>query len=164
MRAILQRVSEASVSVGDEVVGEIGPGALVLLGVGHDDDVAAARAFAARIVGLRIFDDGQGRMNLSLAETGGEMLVVSQFTLWADCRSGRRPSYGRAAPGDRAEPLYRAFADEVERLGVRTARGRFGATMRVSLVNDGPVTIPIDTEGAFSAPPRRPSDPGFVPR
>jgi len=152
MRAILQRVSEARVSVDGETVGEIGRGALVLLGVGHDDDLGIARAFAARIVALRVFDDEQGRMNRSLVEVGGEMLVVSQFTLWADCRSGRRPSYGHAAPADRAEPLYLAFADEVARLGVRTARGRFGATMRVSLVNEGPVTIPIDTEGTFPAP------------
>lgn len=149
MRAILQRVSEARVTVDGETVGAIGPGALVLLGVGQDDDLPTARSLASRIVGLRVFDDEQGRMNRSLAEVGGEMLVVSQFTLWADCRSGRRPSWGRAAPAERAEPLYLAFAAEVERLGVRVARGRFGATMRVSLVNEGPVTIPIDTEGSF---------------
>ncbi|MFM8409671.1 MAG: D-aminoacyl-tRNA deacylase [Alphaproteobacteria bacterium] len=149
MRAIFQRVSEARVTVDGETVGEIGRGALVLLGVGHDDDLATVRALAAKLVGLRVFDDGQGRMNRSVVEAGGEMLVVSQFTLWADCRSGRRPSFGRAAPADRAEPLYLAFADEVERLGVRVARGRFGATMQVSLVNEGPVTIPIDTEGDF---------------
>jgi len=152
VRAILQRVSEARVTVDGETVGAIGRGALVLLGVGHHDDLAVARSFAARLVGLRVFDDEQGRMNRSIAEVGGEMLVVSQFTLWADCGSGRRPSWGRAAPAERAEPLYLAFAEEVERLGVRTARGRFGATMSVSLVNEGPVTIPIDTEGAFSSP------------
>ncbi|MEY4951225.1 MAG: hypothetical protein RL698_3436 [Pseudomonadota bacterium] len=149
MRAILQRVSEASVAVGDEVVGRIGRGVLVLLGVGLDDDDGVARSFAARIVALRVFDDEQGRMNRSLLETGGEMLVVSQFTLWADCRSGRRPSWGRAAPAERAEPIYREFVAAVEGLGVRTARGRFGATMRVALVNEGPVTIPIDSQGAF---------------
>jgi D-tyrosyl-tRNA(Tyr) deacylase len=149
MRAVVQRVSEASVVVGDEVVGRIGRGLLVLLGVSHDDDAAAARSLAERIVRLRIFDDDAGRMNLALADVGGEMLVVSQFTLWADTRSGRRPSWSRAAPGAHAEPLYREFLAAVRALGIATGEGRFGATMRVALVNDGPVTILVDTEAAF---------------
>src|SRR5690606_3189723 len=107
VRAVLQRVSEASVTVGGERVGAIGPGALVLVGVGQDDDEKSARALADRIVVLRIFDDEQGRMNRSLLDVGGELLAVSQFTLWGDCRSGRRPSWSRAAPAERAEPLYR---------------------------------------------------------
>ncbi|HZR79490.1 MAG TPA: D-aminoacyl-tRNA deacylase [Candidatus Binatia bacterium] len=149
MRAVVQRVSEASVRVGDEVVGAIGTGMLVLLGVAREDDAAVARGFAERVAALRIFDDAAGRMNLALREVGGAMLVVSQFTLWGDCRSGRRPSWSRAAAASAAEPLYREFVSAVRALGVPTAEGRFGATMRVALVNDGPVTLLIDTEGRF---------------
>lgn len=141
MRAVVQRVTEARVTVEGEVVGEIGRGLMVLVGVGLEDDDASARALADRIVVLRIFDDEQGRMNRSLLDVGGELLAVSQFTLWGDCRSGRRPSWSRAAPAERAEPLYRAFVAAVAAHGVRVAEGRFGANMDVSLVNQGPVTL-----------------------
>jgi len=144
MRAVVQRVTEARVTVAGEVVGEIGPGALVLLGVGLEDDEATARALADRIVVLRFFDDDAGRMNRSLLDVGGELLAVSQFTLWGDCRSGRRPSWSRAAPSAQAEPLYRVFVERVRGHGVRVAEGRFGASMDVALVNRGPVTLLLD--------------------
>ncbi|MEW6273420.1 MAG: D-aminoacyl-tRNA deacylase [Thermodesulfobacteriota bacterium] len=144
MRAVVQRVSEARVDVAGETVGRIGPGLVVLLGVGRDDDAAAARALAVRIVGLRIFDDDAGRMNRALLEVGGEMLVVSQFTLLADTGSGRRPSWSRAAPGELAQPLYREFITRVRELGVAVAEGRFGALMDVHLVNHGPVTLIVE--------------------
>lgn len=147
MRAVVQRVSEARVEVAGEVVGRIGAGMLVLLGVGHEDDATAARALATRIAQLRIFDDAQGRMNLALAETGGAMLVVSQFTLWGDTGAGRRPSWSRAAPGAQAEPLYRVFVDQVRALGIEVAEGRFGADMDVHLVNRGPVTLLFGADG-----------------
>lgn len=141
MRAVVQRVSEARVEVAGDVVGRIGHGMMVLLGVGRDDDEAAARALATRIVQLRIFDDAQGRMNLALADVGGAMLVVSQFTLWGETSAGRRPSWSRAAPGAQAEPLYRTFTEHVRALGIEVAEGRFGADMDVHLVNRGPVTL-----------------------
>lgn len=144
MRAVVQRVREAHVTVGGEVVGEIGPGLVVLLGIGRDDDPAAARALATRIVGLRIFDDEKGRMNLALPEAGGAVLVVSQFTLLGDTRSGRRPSWSAAAPASQAEPLYREFIARVRELGVPVAEGRFGADMDVHLVNRGPVTVIVE--------------------
>jgi len=144
MRAVVQRVREARVEVAGEVVGRIGAGLLVLLGVARADDEGSARALATRIVGLRIFDDDAGRMNLSLADTGGEMLVVSQFTLLGDTRSGRRPSWSAAAPGPEAEPLYRAFVARVRELGPTVAEGRFGADMDVHLVNRGPVTLLVE--------------------
>ncbi len=144
MRAVVQRVSEARVAIEGALAAEIGPGALVLLGVGREDDEPTARRLARRIVALRFFDDESGRMNRSLLEVGGELLVVSQFTLWADCRSGRRPSWSRAAAAAQAEPLYRAFLDEARGLGVRVAEGRFGARMEVALVNQGPVTLLLD--------------------
>jgi D-tyrosyl-tRNA(Tyr) deacylase len=147
VRAVVQRVSEARVEVDGEVVGRIGRGLLVLLGVGRDDDEAAARALATRIVQLRVFDDDAGRMNLALGDVGGAMLVVSQFTLWGDTNAGRRPSWSRAAPGAQAEPLYRAFVARVRELGVETAEGRFGAHMMVQLVNDGPVTLLFGADG-----------------
>lgn len=125
-------------------MGRIGHGSFVLLGVGREDDAARAEALAKRLVGLRIFDDAEGRMNLSLRDVGGEMLVVSQFTLWGDVSSGRRPSWGRAAPGPEAEPLYRVFVEAVRALGVPVAEGRFGADMDVHLVNHGPVTLIFD--------------------
>lgn len=141
MRAVVQRVREAHVDVGGETVGRIGAGLLVLVGVGHEDDADAATALAARLVHLRIFDDESGRMNRSLLDVGGEMLVVSQFTLWGEVTSGRRPSWSRAAPGERAEPLCRELADAVRAFGVTVAEGRFGASMDVHLVNQGPVTL-----------------------
>jgi D-tyrosyl-tRNA(Tyr) deacylase len=137
-------VAEARVTVSGEVVGRIGTGLLVLLGIARDDDPEKAGALARRIVGLRIFDDDAGRMNLSLTDVGGELLVVSQFTLWGDASGGRRPSWTRAAPSDQAEPLYRAFLAEARALGVPTAEGRFGASMDVHLVNRGPVTLLLE--------------------
>ncbi len=145
MRAVLQRVSQASVTVGDEVVGAIGQGLLILLGVGIGDSQAEARLLAEKTANLRIFADEEGRFNRSLLDTGGEALVVSQFTLYADTRRGRRPSFSDAAPPEIAAPLVDIFADELRRLGVAVSTGRFGAMMRVALVNDGPVTILLDS-------------------
>ncbi|MBM4266316.1 MAG: D-tyrosyl-tRNA(Tyr) deacylase [Deltaproteobacteria bacterium] len=141
MRAVVQRVREAHVDVDGETVGRIGTGLLVLVGVGHEDDADTATALATRLVHLRIFDDESGRMNRSLLDVGGEMLVVSQFTLWGEVTSGRRPSWSRAAPGEKAEPLCREFADAVRAFGLTVAEGRFGASMDVHLVNQGPVTL-----------------------
>ena len=145
MRALLQRTSGARVRVGDEVVGEVGPGLVVLLGVGPDDDEAVADALARRVTELRIFDDADGRTNLSLTDVGGGALVVSQFTLYADTRRGRRPGFTGAAAPELAERLYVRFADDLRGLGVEVATGRFGAVMAVELVNDGPFTIWLDT-------------------
>jgi D-tyrosyl-tRNA(Tyr) deacylase len=146
MRAVLQRVSHARVLIGQEVAGQIGPGLLILLGVTHNDTVEQARWLADKVVGLRIFNDEAGKMNRGLTEVGGEALVVSQFTLHGDCRKGRRPSFIDAAPPEIAIPLYEAFIDAVKALGVRTATGRFGAMMQVELVNDGPVTLIVDSK------------------
>lgn len=144
MRAVVQRVSEARVSVGDEVVGEIGAGLCVLVGVTHDDTSAEARALAAKVWHLRVMDDDAGVMNRSVADTTGEVLVVSQFTLYGDTGRGRRPSWIAAARPERAEPLVRAVVDELRRLGATVATGRFRAEMAVALVNDGPVTLVLD--------------------
>jgi D-aminoacyl-tRNA deacylase len=141
MRAVVQRVSEARVRIDDAVVGEIGPGLLVLLGVTHNDTAEQAQWLADKVVGLRIFEDADGKMNRDLIEIGGGVLVVSQFTLYGDCRKGRRPSFIEAAQPSLAVPLYEAFVDAVRARGVPTATGRFGAMMRVELVNDGPVTL-----------------------
>lgn len=146
MRALLQRVARASVRVGDEEIGAIGPGLLVLLGVGRTDDDATAEALARRVVDLRIFADDEGRTNRSLLDVGGSALVVSQFTLYADTRRGRRPGFTDAAPPELAIPCYARFCGAVEAAGVRVARGRFGAEMAVELVNDGPFTIWLDTD------------------
>jgi D-tyrosyl-tRNA(Tyr) deacylase len=145
VRALLQRSSGACVRVDGEVVGDIGAGLVVLLGVGPDDDEAVAEALARRTAELRIFDDPEGRTNLSLLDVGGEVLVVSQFTLYADTRRGRRPGFTGAAAPELAERLYLRFADALRGLGVRVATGRFGAVMAVELVNDGPFTIWLDT-------------------
>jgi len=145
MRACIQRVSRAQVTVGGEVSGRIGRGILVLLGVARDDTEAEARFLAEKTAGLRIFEDHQGKMNLALAEVGGEMLVVSQFTLLGDCRKGRRPSFTDAAPPELAEALYEVFVAKVQQLGIPTATGRFRQHMEVELVNDGPVTLLLDT-------------------
>jgi len=145
VRALLQRTTGARVRVGAELVGEIGPGLVVLLGVGPDDDETTAAALARRVTELRIFDDDAGRTNLSLAGVGGAVLVVSQFTLYADTRRGRRPGFTGAAPPDLAERLYLRFAEALRALGVSVATGRFGAVMSVELVNDGPFTIWLDT-------------------
>ena len=145
MRALLQRTSGARVRVAGEVVGEIGGGLVVLLGVGPDDDEAVADALARRVTELRIFDDADGRTNLSLVDTGGAALVVSQFTLYADTRRGRRPGFTGAAAPELAERLYLRFAEALRELGVTVAIGRFGSVMEVELVNDGPFTIWLDT-------------------
>ena len=147
MRALLQRVSRAEVRVGETPVGSIGPGLVVLLAVGPDDDEAVADALARRITELRIFRDGSGRTNLAIGEAGGGALVVSQFTLYADTRRGRRPGFTGAAPPDLAERLYERFAATLRSLGLIVATGRFGAEMAVDLVNDGPFTIWLDTGG-----------------
>ena len=146
MRALLQRTTAARVRAGDETVGEIGSGLVVLLGVGPRDDEAVADALARRVTELRVFDDAEGRTNLSLLDVGGAVLVVSQFTLYADTRKGRRPSYVAAAPPEIAAPLVERFATALSELSLPVAQGRFGAEMAVELVNDGPVTIWMDTE------------------
>ncbi len=145
MRVCLQRVSEASVQVDGEQVGKIGHGVLVLLGVGQEDTSHEVKQLVDKIVNLRIFADQQQKMNLSLLDVGGQMLVISQFTLWGDCRKGRRPSFVEAAAPELAEPLYEEFVEEVRSRGVTAETGRFGAMMEVSLVNDGPVTLVIES-------------------
>lgn len=149
MRAVVQRVSEARVQVGGQVIGQIGRGLLVLVGVGHDDTSSDARDLAAKIVGLRIFEDEAGKMNQALADVAGELLVVSQFTLWGDCRQGRRPSFTAAAPPALAERLYEEFVAAARELGATVATGQFRAMMQVALVNDGPVTLLVDSHKAF---------------
>lgn len=146
MRALVQRVSRASVTVDGKVVGEIGRGLLVLLGVGVEDGEAQVRTLADKIVHLRIFGDEEGKMNRSLLDIGGEVLVVSQFTLYADTRRGRRPSFTDAAPPSIAEPLVERFKAAVAAYGLTVADGVFGAYMEVELVNSGPVTIWMDSE------------------
>lgn len=144
MRAVVQRVSHASVRVAGDVVGDIDLGLMILLGVGAHDDASQVEAFAAKIAKLRIFEDAAGKMNLDVRAVQGGALVVSQFTLYADTRSGNRPGFQQAAPPDRAEPLYEAFCSALAAWGVPVATGRFGADMEVDLVNDGPVTIILD--------------------
>ena len=145
MRVILQRVTRAEVRVDGTAVGEIGRGLVALVGVGPDDDDAVADGLARQVAELRIFADDEGRTNLSLLDVRGGALVVSQFTLFADTRRGRRPGFSGAAPADQAERLYERFAGALARLGVPVATGRFGASMAVELVNDGPFTIWLDT-------------------
>ena len=145
MRALLQRVTRADVRAGDETVGAIGRGPVVFLGVGPADDDQAADGLARTVAELRIFADEEGRTNRSLADVGGDALVISQFTLFADTRRGRRPGFSGAAPADLAERLYLRFAAALNELGVPVATGRFGAAMAVELVNDGPFTIWLDT-------------------
>jgi D-tyrosyl-tRNA(Tyr) deacylase len=139
MRAVVQRVAAAAVEVEGEQVASIGPGLLVLLGVGHDDDDASAERMARKLLALRVFEDAEGRMNLALEDAGGEVLCVSNFTVYGDVRRGNRPSFTEAAPPERAEALY-----ERVRALVRAQGGTFGARMRVSLLNDGPVTLVVD--------------------
>ncbi|MBP5640244.1 MAG: D-tyrosyl-tRNA(Tyr) deacylase [Victivallales bacterium] len=141
MRVLLQRVSQASVVIDGEVVGTIGKGVLLLVGITHDDTRKEADFLVEKAANLRVFDDEDGVMNCSLLDVGGEALVVSQFTLYGDARKGRRPSYVAAAPGAVSEPLYEYFVQKMRELGVTVATGRFGADMKVSLVNDGPVTL-----------------------
>ena len=149
MRAVVQRVSRASVGVGGEIVGAIECGFLVLVGVTHADTAADAESLADKIVGLRVFEDDAGKMNLSLADAGGRCLVVSQFTLYGDCRKGRRPSFVAAAKPEQAERLYETFVAAIRSRGVEVATGRFRAEMSVELVNDGPVTLLLDSGKLF---------------
>jgi len=144
MRAVVQRVAEASVTVEGRESGRIGRGLLVLLGVAPADTEETARTLAGKVARLRVFPDADGKMNLALAEIDGGALVVSQFTLLADMRSGNRPSFAGAAPPERAEPLYEAFCAGLEALGLPVGRGVFGASMQVRLLNDGPVTLVLD--------------------
>jgi D-aminoacyl-tRNA deacylase len=146
MRAVLQRVSRAAVVIDGETVGAIERGLLVLLGVAPADTMAEAQWLAEKAAGLRIFRDEAGKMNLSVADIGGGVLVVSQFTLYGDCRKGRRPSFLDAAPPEVAVPLYEAFVNALRALGLPVATGRFGAMMQVELINDGPVTLILDTK------------------
>lgn len=144
MRAVVQRVAEASVVVGGETVGAVGAGLLALVGVHHDDTPADAEALAAKVVSLRIFRDDEGKMNRSVADIGGGVLVVSQFTLYGSVRRGRRPSFTDAAPPESAAPLVECVKQAIAGAGVPVAGGRFGAMMNVALVNDGPVTLVLE--------------------
>jgi D-tyrosyl-tRNA(Tyr) deacylase len=146
---VVQRVRAARIEVAGEVVGEMGAGLLALVGVGRGDDVAAARELARRLVQLRVFEDDAGRMNRALVESGGTLGIVSQFTLFGDTRQGRRPSFIEAAPADQAEPLIEAVVAAARAEGVAVVTGRFRAEMQVHLVNDGPVTLLLDTEKRF---------------
>jgi len=149
MRAVVQRVSRARVSVDGQTSGEIGLGLLVLLGVGAGDARTDADYLAEKTIGLRIFEDNDGKMNLSVAEVGGALLVVSQFTLFGDARRGKRPSFEAAAPPAQARELYEYFVERVRGAGLRCETGRFQETMRVELVNEGPVTILLDSAKVF---------------
>ena len=146
MRAVVSRVAAARVLVDGDPVGEIGRGLLLLVGVGHGDTAAEARWLAGKVAGLRVFDDADGRMNRSLLDTAGGALVVSQFTLYGDAQKGRRPSFIAAARPEQAVPLYEAFVNALKAQGLPTATGRFGAMMQVELVNDGPVTLIVDSK------------------
>lgn len=145
MRAVIQRVSRARVTVGDETVAAMGRGFVVLLGVTHADTVETADGLAAKVAALRLFQDAAGRMNLGLADAGGEVLCVSQFTLYGDIRKGNRPSFTDAAGPELAQPLYERFCAGIEQAGLICHRGVFGAHMEVDLLNDGPVTLILDT-------------------
>src|SRR5271166_3605810 len=149
MRAVVQRVSRARVTVNGEITGEIGLGLLVLLGVSSEDTRADADYLAEKTIGLRIFEDAGGKMNLSVAEVGGALLVVSQFTLYGDARRGKRPSFDAAAPPEQARELYEYFVEKVRAAGLRCETGRFQETMQVELVNEGPVTILLDSAKVF---------------
>lgn len=145
MRAVLQRVREASVTVEGQVTGAVGQGVLVLLGVGPEDADSEVAWLARKVAGLRIFEDADGKMNLDLRDVGGAALVVSQFTLYGDARKGRRPSFAKAARAEHAEPMYERFCEALAEQGVPVARGVFGAHMDVRLLNDGPVTLILET-------------------
>ena len=155
MRAVLTRVKSASVEIGGEVVGAIGQGFLILLGVGPEDTEDTCRFLAEKALGLRVFEDENEKMNLGLADVGGQVLVVSQFTLYGNCRKGRRPSFAEAAPPELGNRLYEQFLAECARLGFEPQHGQFGADMQVSSVNDGPVTIILDTEQLLNTPRRK---------
>ena len=149
MRAVIQRVSRARVRVDGQTTGEIGQGLLILLGVGQGDTSREADYLLDKIINLRIFEDAGGKMNLSLLETGGQLMVISQFTLYADCRKGRRPSFTDAAPPEEAQKLYDYFVDAARHRGMQVATGVFQAFMEVELVNSGPVTILLDSSKNF---------------
>jgi D-tyrosyl-tRNA(Tyr) deacylase len=149
MRAVVQRVSRARVTVGGEVAGEIGLGLLVLVGVGRYDTRADADHLVEKTIGLRIFEDAGGKMNLSVADVGGALLMVSQFTLYGDARRGKRPSFDAAAPPEQARELYEYFVEKVRAAGLRSETGRFQESMQVELVNEGPVTILLDSAKGF---------------
>ncbi len=154
MRAVLTRVKSASVTIDGEQVGKIGKGFLILLGVGPEDTQAQCRYLAEKALGLRVFEDENGKMNLGLADVGGQVLVVSQFTLYGNCRKGRRPSFTGAAGPELGNALYEQFLAMCEELGYPPQHGRFGADMQVESVNDGPVTLILDTEELMEAPRR----------
>lgn len=145
MRAVLQRVVRGGVSVGGDCVAEIGPGLVILLGVGPDDTASRAENLAEKCLNLRIFEDDQGKMNLSALDVGADLLAISQFTLYADCRKGRRPSFTDAAPAEVAEGLYEVFVSSLRKAGLKVETGRFQARMLVEIYNDGPVTLILDT-------------------
>jgi D-aminoacyl-tRNA deacylase len=149
MRAVVQRVSQGKVAVNGYTTGEIGLGLVVLLGVGHNDTEEDASYLASKIAGLRIFEDADGKMNLSVAEAGGSVLAVSQFTLYGDARKGKRPSFDAAAPPEPARRLYEFFVTQIRAAGLRCETGRFQETMQVELVNEGPVTILLDSQKEF---------------
>lgn len=149
MRAVIQRVTSASVTVAGELVSEIGEGLLIFLGIAHDDTAAELDYIANKVINLRIFEDSEGKMNRSLLDTGGAALVVSQFTLYGDCRKGRRPSFIDAARPEQAKALYEQFIDVLASRNIRTQGGTFQAMMDVQLVNDGPVTILLDSGKQF---------------
>ena len=154
MRAVVTRVNSASVTIDGEVVGKIGKGLLILLGVGPEDTEQTSRYLAEKILGLRIFEDENEKMNCSIADVGGEVLVVSQFTLYGNCRKGRRPSFAEAAPPELGNKLYEQFMKDCTDLGYPPQHGRFGADMQVASVNDGPVTIILDTKQLLESPRR----------
>jgi len=149
MRMVVQRVSEAKVVVDDQVVGKIEKGVLVFLGIGEGDDEKDADYLIEKVVNLRIFEDHEGKMNLSLKDIKGEMLVISQFTLWGDCRKGRRPSFSRAAPPQVANRLYQYFISASNKQGIKVSSGKFQAMMEVNLLNKGPVTLLVDSKKLF---------------
>jgi D-aminoacyl-tRNA deacylase len=149
MRAVVQRVSRAQVTVREEITGQIGPGLAVLLGVGREDGDADAVYLAEKIAGLRVFEDEQGKMNLSIRDVGGSVLAISQFTLYGDVRRGKRPSFDAAAPSERARALYDFFVEQIRGFGLRCETGRFQEMMKVELLNEGPVTILLDSAKQF---------------
>ena len=154
MRAVLTRVKSASVTIDGKVVGQIGKGFLILLGVGPEDTELHCRRLAEKALSLRVFEDEQGKMNLGLEQIGGEVLVVSQFTLYGNCRKGRRPSFTEAAPAELGNRLYETFLSVCAELGFPPQHGQFGADMQVASVNDGPVTLILDTEQLMDTPRR----------
>jgi D-aminoacyl-tRNA deacylase len=149
LRLVVQRVKQASVRIQNETVGEIGPGLLIFLGVGQDDTEEDVRYLVEKVLHLRIFADSQSRLNLSLTDIRGSLMIVSQFTLWGDCRKGRRPSFAHSAPPEKAEPLYRLFIQQAAKSGLTVASGRFQEMMEVRLINDGPVTLLLDSRKSF---------------